>query len=289
MANNSYTLEQEWNPTGNPNLQRDLLVFTRDLRGKQPTAQQLQKLDPSVRQAYLNSNPVAASNFGWMDQNYLVQNLSGGAGYQSPSTTGYDKRGRPIAPEFQYAGKTGDAGIQLAGTPQYNLQSQIDTRFLDKMRTEGLRDPGTQSVWRQLMGNKLISDAASQMSQVQKQNQMNMNTAAMRGGFGRGAMERMGQRANLNALQASQGVMRQKYGLDVQDETNRLGQLQNLGQAESAVGAAKTGVEEFNIRNRLNELMQQRAMDVNKYNERMRAWAAERTAAATPSSGGGKK
>jgi len=192
--------------------------------------------------------------------------------------------GRPDRPEFE--SMLGPEGMIKE---QYQLQNNLDPRYLEQMRQDGLRQPGEQSQWRKLMEQKVQGQAGQAMANAQGQTSNAMSNMAMKGGLRGGAAERMAGRGAQQALQAGQGVLGQRLGLDIADEQMRGQQLGALGQAEMGAAGFQRAGDQFNIQNSLNDVLQKRASDINAYNEEMRAWAAERTAASTPSSGGGKK
>ena len=193
--------------------------------------------------------------------------------------------GRPDRPEWDSL--LGADGLMQ---DQYQITNQLNQGFLEQMRADNLRQPGQQSQWRQLMEQNVQRQAGEAGANVQSQaaNQMS-NLAMLGGGLRAGAAERLAGQSATQAAQAQQGVLGQRLNLDIQDEQMRQQGLMNLGQAEMGAAQYQTGIQQQNIGNALNEVLQKRAENVNAYNEQMRAWAAERTAAATPSSGGGKK
>lgn len=172
---------------------------------------------------------------------------------------------------------------------ELQLEDTLNRDYLDKMRGDALRDPGTASTWRSLMDDKLTGQAARAGAGAQAQTQNVLSNLSMRGGLRGGTAERIAQSGAQNALQAQQNVFGRGIDLDIQDEQMRQQQLAGLGQAELQAAQFGRAGQQFNIQNSLNELLQQRAEQINAYNEQMRAWGAERTAAATPSGGGGKK
>lgn len=191
--------------------------------------------------------------------------------------------GRPDRPEWDSL--LGEDGLMQ---DQYQDQTQLDPRYLEQMRTDALRQPGEQSQWRQLMEQKVQGQAGQAMARGQGQSQAAMSNLAMRGGLRGGTAERMAQSGAQQGLQAGQGVLGQRLGLDIADEEMRGKQLGALGQAEMGASQFERGGNQYNVQTALNENLQKRAESVNAYNEQMRAWAAERTAQATPSGGGGK-
>lgn len=190
---------------------------------------------------------------------------------------GAKNKGRPDRPAFDsLLGQDG-----LIGQP-YQIQNQLTQGALGQLQQEAMRAPGDPSQWRQLMDQQVIGQAGQAAAGAQSQMQNAMSNLAMRGGLRSGAGERMAQQAANQATMARQGALGQRLGLDIQDEQMRQQMLAQAGQRQ--MGAA-----EFDIKNSLNEVLQKRAEDINAYNEQMRAWASERTAAATPSGGGGGK
>jgi len=177
------------------------------------------------------------------------------------------------------------------GLMRGNLQikDQLNRGYLDQMRSDNLRAPGEQSQWRGLMEQNVQRQAGDASANAQAQTANAMSNMAMFGGIGSGSAERMAGRGAQQAALAQQNVLGQRLNLDVQDEQMRQQGLMNLGNAEMGAAQYGTGIQQANIGNTLNENLQKRDESINAYNEQMRAWAAERTAAATPSSGGGKK
>jgi len=200
------------------------------------------------------------------------------------------QEGRPAAPVWQGANRT-NMGKLL--DPSLQSTTAIDTRGLEGVRNEALRTG--PSAWRGLMeqqqGNRyagltdqLSRQSAGSMAQAQSQ-------AAMRGGLGGGSAERLAQQSMQGRLMGQQGLSRQRQGeaigLDVQDEQNRQGMLQNLPGMEQGYAQAKSGLEQANIQNALRQLTEKRGFDLGKYNEAMRAWGAQKTAEATKPEGKG--
>ena len=120
-----------------------------------------------------------------------------------------------------------------------------------------------------------------------------MNRLAMNGGLRGGAGERMAGRLADQGLLAQQQNARaangQRLDISAQDEQNRLSNLANLGTAELQVAGHNRAGEQFNIGNTIADINARRQFDQNNYNQDMQAWAARKTAEATPSGGGGKK
>lgn len=173
---------------------------------------------------------------------------------------------------------------------QYQIDDQLNRGFLEQMRQDNLRGADQPSAWRNLMEQKVQNQAGDAGARAQAQTANSMSNLAMIGGGLRaGSAERLAGRGAQQATMAQQDVLGQRLNLDIQDEQMRQQGLMNLGNAEMQTAQYGTGIQQANIGNVLNENLQKRAENINAYNEQMRAWASERTAAATPSSGGGKK
>lgn len=121
------------------------------------------------------------------------------------------------------------------------------------------------------------------------------STLAMRGGLSAGARERLGsqmQRDMVGARQkvAGEGILA-RANLNVQDEQNRLGQLQNFANAEGQLTKYNTDIsnrgQEFNILQGLQEGARGDEWKMRQYEEQMKKWAAGKQADATAASGGG--
>lgn len=169
------------------------------------------------------------------------------------------------------------------------LRNNVDTRALERMRQEGLRDPGQASAWRNLIDQQITRQAGDVGIQQQQAQQQALDNMAMRGGVSQGAQERLMQAGVGQNLAAQQNIFSNRLNADLQDEQMRQQQLGNLQQQEMAFGGMQNALDAENRNAAQSELLQKRAFDVNQYNEKMRAWAAQKTAAATPSGGGGKK
>jgi len=193
-------------------------------------------------------------------------------------------KSRPDRPEFLSV--RGDDDLLK---DQFRLQNTLNTGFLDRMRQEGLRGPGEASPWRTLQQAQLEREAGNVAQRINQQNALAQDQMAMRGGLRAGAAERMANNSVRQNLAAQQDILGRGLQLDMADEQNRLGSLGRLGQAEMGAAQFQQNTDRFNIQAALNDVFQERAADMNAYNEQMRAWASERTAASTPSGGGGKK
>ena len=138
-----------------------------------------------------------------------------------------------------------------------------------------------------LQQEQINRDAGNVHSNLQNQQAQRLDQLAMRGGVSKGAAERLSQQGVQQGLQAQQQVYGQGLNANFQDEQLRQSGLTNLGNAEFQAAQNQQGIDEFNIRNSLEDISQERAFDANKYNQDIQAWASRETANAAPS--GGKK
>ena len=205
--------------------------------------------------------PGTAFNPGWTNQ---------------AVPTGAD--GKPLLTSWNSLGneKTG-----LLNAP-YNTVNNYNTGALGQMRTDAMRDPGTLSRWGSMATQNMRNQNALQNAGATS---MAQNQLAMNGGIRTGARERIARSGAQNLLQQNQNGANQ---LRIQDEQNRIGQLQNLNAAELQSANFDKGIQDTNIGRALNEINLGRANQANQWTEAMKAWAAQKTAQATPS-GGGKK
>jgi hypothetical protein len=174
----------------------------------------------------------------------------------------------------------------LLKTP-YQVEGNVNTQGMDQLRQEALRTG--PSVWRSLQTQGLNQQLGEANAQANAGNARAMDQMAMRGGFRSGAATGLARQNSRQQMSNFQNMQRNSNSLDVQDENYRRSALQNLPGQELALAGFQRDTDKTNVQNALNEVFQGRADRTNNYNEQMRAWAAQRTAAATPSGGGGKK
>lgn len=189
-----------------------------------------------------------------------------------------------IRPEYQ--GMTGPDGKLLS---EYTITNPLDTRYMDKMRQEGLREAGTDSQWRQLQQQDINRQASGVNANMARQQESALDQQAMRGGVSGGTAERMAQNSVGQALKAQQNVYGMGLQADMADEQNRLSSLSNLGNAEQQLAQQNIGIQQQNINTLGMNREQQNQFEMNKYKEDMGVEAAKRTAAAAPKAKSGKK
>jgi hypothetical protein len=195
--------------------------------------------------------------------------LFGGSAPQRPQI---DWGRQPGAPQFnsQIDQQTG-----LLRDP-YQSTNTLDTRTMDAVRNEALRDPAQASRWATMARQQ-------QMDDLNNRSQGQLATAqsrlAMQGGLRSGARERLNQQAMRANLTGGQQIGQQ---IAMQDEQNRQRYLQMAPQMDLQRATFDRGVEDTNIERALRETQSQRAFDMNRYNEAMRAWAAAQAAQNMP-------
>lgn len=207
---------------------------------------------------------------------------------------GLNPDGSPIAPQFQ---SLLDASGNLAD--KYKLNLKQDTQALDQFSQTALRGAGVDSPWAKLQLEQQGINQLNSADNAAAGSANSMLQAASRlaqtGGVSGGARERLARQGAQAGFIGRQGVERQgmldRLNIKSQDEAQRmtqLGQLQGLNNTQADINSK---VDQYNIGNNLKEVDSKRLFDSNQYNERMRAWAAGKSADAQRSAagGGGKK
>lgn len=218
---------------------------------------------------------------------------------------GLNPDGSPISPEFQSIANpdgTLKSSYELSPWQQVNA----DTGALDMYKQSALRGAGVDSPYAKLALERQQLEQAASADQAGAGASNTMLQAASRlaqsGGLGGGARERLARQGAQSGFIQRQGVERQgaldRLGIRSQDEQNRMAGLQSLQgmqnqqadiQFKNQQQAANIG--QFNVGSRQKEQEAKRLFDANKYNEQMRAWAANKSADAQrgAAGGGGKK
>lgn len=133
----------------------------------------------------------------------------------------------------------------------YGADLDMDTRFLDRLRKEGLREAGTDSVWRQLQQEKINRQAGDVQGRLGSAQDATLSNMAMRGGLSAGARERMGAQGVRDSLMAQQGIYGLGLDADIADEEMRRKSLADLGVAELSVAGLNLDADQFNAQNRM--------------------------------------
>lgn len=169
---------------------------------------------------------------------------------------------------------------------------------LNKLRSEALRTGPSQ--WANLREQSQRLDQKNAMEGMKQDTASELATQraqlAMRGGLSGGARERLAQSAIPASIQMQQGQRQQgqmaRLGIGIQDEQNRMNQLQSLPGLELSalqpdLEKAKllTGAKEFDTQARAKNTTARNQYEMDKYNQQMQAWASNRTAQATENSG----
>lgn len=241
-----------------------------------PYADQFQQIRDMI--AAQNAQTQNAMN----SYNQLSQSLN--SGNLSPIADIYQTSSGPTGPDGKPIGKQFVSTIDPA-TGQlkepYQLKTQADKRGLEALRGEALRTG--PSAWRSMeeaaQKDALAKSSAGQLAQAR-------NQMAMQGGLRGGSAERLAAQGMNQNLAGGQNISR---NLAIADEQKRMQAVGQLPTAEINQATFDRGTSTYNIDKSLSEVLQKRASDINQYNQQMSAWGAERTAAATPSGGGGKK
>lgn len=217
------------------------------------------------------------NNYNQLSQSLNGGNLSPIADIYQTASGPTGAGGQPLAKQFVTTIDPATGRLKEA----YDLKAPVNTGGLEALRGEALRTG--PSAWRNLeeasQRDKLAKSSAGQLSQAK-------NQLAMQGGLRGGSAERLAGQAIRGNLEGGQGISR---NLAIADEQKRMQAVGQLPTAEINQATFDRGTSQYNIDKSLAEILQKRANDANQYNQQMSAWGAEKTAAATPSGGGGGK
>lgn len=193
-----------------------------------------------------------------------------------------------------------DAKYRLNARPDVNLN--VNTQALEELRKRGFAQGPSeyaniltqkQALEEQNALGKAGRSAASASSSA-------FSDIARRGGLSSGARERLASQSAMNALLGQQDVLRQGMGdrlnITASDEQQKLGILQSLPGMELGLGQARantdianrayqTDVEKLNKLGALQEVGRQDAAKLREYEEKMKAYGAEKTADAQANAG----
>lgn len=195
--------------------------------------------------------------------------------------------------DIQYISAVGQDPNSVLGAGLLS-NTQLDARAHERLREDALRRG--PSAWRALMEKEQAQRQAIAQDQLAQQ-QMGqrasaMNALAMRGGLRSGSAERLAQANMAQGLLGRQGIARQgaqnAMGYDIQDVQNQREDIKSLLAADFQKGNFDAQQQQFNIQNSLREIQNKREFESNMYNQKMQAWAAQRTAQAAPQESGGK-
>lgn len=114
------------------------------------------------------------------------------------------------------------------------------------------------------------------------------NALAAGGGLSSGARERAEEQGQKNFMSMTQDNVRQgnlnDLSMNVQDEQNRIGKLQNLTTTEQGRMKDWQQAKQVDDTNLLNENARKNQFNMDKYKAQMEAWAANKQADATSNS-----
>lgn len=197
----------------------------------------------------------------------------------------------PQPGDLQWQGAAGQDPNSILGAG-LQANTKLATGGYDRLSQDALRTG--PSAWRGMMDKQmeqrhaLATDNLTQQQAGQKASAM--NSLAMRGGLRGGSAERLAQGNQAQGLLARQGLARQGMAdslqADIQDESGRKSDLQSLLGQDLSRGQFAAQQQQFNIGNSLKEMQSKRDFEASQQAEKMKAWAAQKTAAAA--SDGGK-
>ena len=205
---------------------------------------------------------AAGGPLGWVAGSNAQTMAQGG----TPGQLMLDSSGRPIPPEYISSYDKNKQSLSLANND-----------FLNQLNAEAMRKGPSKTA--NLMN--LESDRQGLLARDNNAQTAGGNAAkarsdlAARGGLSSGARERVEQNANNDVLnlnqRTNQQVQANRAQIGINDEQNRLSQLQ-------AAGQMKNQQNQFDIGNEINEGNQRNAYNQNLYNQNMQAYGANQTA-----------
>ncbi len=171
------------------------------------------------------------------------------------------------------------------------LAGRYDHSAYDKFKDEAMRMGPSR--WAKLANQdqKFQASNARQagINQVASRNNQAMENLGASGGLSSGARERIATEGAKNYLSMGQDVARQARGnslqIGINDEQNRISQLSQVPGMEMDQARMWTGARDKDIQNTLGENERKNQYNQNVYNQKMSAWAANKTADAQLASG----
>lgn len=240
-------------------------------------------------------------------------NFGGGTPYQpngsstgSPFSQVMSQDGRNYqGANLQYAkdGKALLPGRETARDASGNLDARFkltpgavdyDRGALDKYKAEAMRTGPSQ--WATNQYGKLDLQNQNNIAGLAKDTNSGLasrvSNLAQTGGVSSSARERMGRQSMKDLIMNRQNLNRNtqmdKMGIDIQDESTRMSNLQNAQNMENTYGdklANERGVQstaqQFNIQNALGDVNSGNQYNSDAYAEAMKAWAANKSADAS--------
>lgn len=165
------------------------------------------------------------------------------------------------------------------------------TKGFNQYRDEALRKGPSRWLNMSMANNALKMQDAREKAKLETAGEAAsaMDNLAAMGGISSGARERIQEQGQKNAMSMSQDLTRQgnlaDLNMGVQDETNRVGQLQNLTGMEDTKLKEWESAKQTDYTNISNERQRLNDYNMKKYSARMEALAAERQAQATENAG----
>lgn len=200
--------------------------------------------------------------------------------------------GNRLFDQIQAPGYTGAYDPNSMGMLDYLKQISPEySKGYEKFKGEALRTGPSDWLNMSQMQNRL----KEQGSRENAQRESNAATAgslsklATQGGLSSGARERAVESGAKNYLGMSQDIARNSdlndLGLQIQDQTNKVGMLQALPGMEMGRMENWEKAKAADVDNQMKEVERLNKYNMDLYNKRMEAAAAERQARATENSG----
>lgn len=225
-------------------------------------------------------------------------------GFAGPHISIKQPDGSPIVPANSGFDPSGNVMVAPYPTfnPSFNMGTQSDVANLQQI------SPQYSQGFNALRSQALNQGPSTWLNMSQMQNQMKMedalnkghqsvaaataggeNALAAGGGLSSGARERLQEQGGVNTMNMDQGVQRtgmeQNLGLESQDQSNRVSQLNNLVSDENTKQGQWNQAFQSDVTNQQHNVDQQNQFNMNQYNTQMQAWGAQQQANATANSG----
>lgn len=196
--------------------------------------------------------------------------------------------GTPLYPGF-------DSALDEQGNLPKNFRSdpssRVDSAALDAYKRRAMMTG--PSPWASMMLDKRNLEQSTALQDADARTAggaaQARSTLASRGGLTGGARERLAQAMGRTRMTTGQDIRRQgeisKYDILTKDDQQKTDMLGRVPGMEDQRNQLLTQAEQFNATNNLAEKRAGDLARINEYNEKMKGWAADRTAQAQENSG----
>jgi hypothetical protein len=199
-----------------------------------------------------------------------------------------DQDGRPTYPGFESAL---DANGNLPASFRSDPGSRVDSAAMDAYKRRAMATGA--SPWASMMLDKRALEQSNALQDADARGASGAAQArtqlAARGGLTGGARERVAQAMGRERMATGQDIRRQgeisRYDILTKDDQQKNDMLGRVPGMEDSRNQLLTQAEQFNATNNIGEKRAGDLARINEYNEKMKGWAADRTAQAQENSG----